>query len=135
MWTIRFVLIGFLIAIVTVSGYFLSRRTKYQHLLENGVFNLALVIVYNLLCFFLTGLPSDQNAIPPPNFFMYPFVRKGYFVIGLGIIVISVLIMAMAIRQRKTVGGQNIKEGLLTLGFINILGILFTQVLLECPWR
>jgi protein-S-isoprenylcysteine O-methyltransferase Ste14 len=39
-----------------------------------------------------------------------------FLVLGLGIIVVALLIMGMVIRQRKTLGGQNVKEGLLTSG-------------------
>jgi hypothetical protein len=58
MWTIRFVLLGLFIAFLSSSGYFLSRRREYQNILENGVFNLALV-------FFLQPalLPVDRFAI------------------------------------------------------------------------
>ena len=143
MWIIRFALLGLMIVLVSASGYFLSRRQKYQELLENRILNLALVIVYNLLCYLMTGLPSDSSVIKPPGFFMHPGVRTGFRVIGVGIIGAAVLVKGMAVRQRKTVGGENVKEGLLTSGvyryfrhpiYAGIIGVSLGVALLTLSW-
>lgn len=143
MWAIRFVLLGFLIALVSASGYFLSHRKEYQELLENKVFNLAVVIVYNLICYLMTSLPSDQNVISPPVFFLHPGVRLGSSVVGWVMIGVAVLIMGMAMRQRKTVGGQNVKEGLLTSGvyrysrhpiYAGVIGVSLGVALITLSW-
>ena len=116
MWTIRFILLGLLMAFLISSSYFLSRRQKYQEFLENRIFNLALVFLYNLLCYLLTGLPSEPHVFSPLNFFSHPTLPQGFFIIGLSIIVAAVCLMGMAVRQRKTLGAQNVKEGLLVSG-------------------
>jgi protein-S-isoprenylcysteine O-methyltransferase Ste14 len=116
MWAIRFVLLGLFIVFLSASVYCLSRRQKYQNLLENRVFNLALVFFYNLFCYLITGLPSDPSVFSPPRFFAHPGAKIAFLVAGSGIIGGAALIMRMAIRQRKTLGGQNVKEGLLTSG-------------------
>ncbi|HMD89191.1 MAG TPA: methyltransferase [Anaerolineaceae bacterium] len=116
MWVIRGVLLGLWILLLSASGYFLSRRQNYKDLLENRVFNLGLVIIYSLLCYLMTALPSEPNVISPPSFFLQPDVRIIFVVIGAAIIGAAVLVMGMALRQRKTLGGQDVKEGLLTSG-------------------
>ena len=116
MWTIRFILLSIFTVFLGSSGYFLSRRREYQNFLENGIFNLALVFFYNLLCYLLTGLPSAPGVISPPGFFTNLGNREMFLVVGLGFIGVAILIIGMAIRQRKTLGGQNVKEGLLTTG-------------------
>jgi protein-S-isoprenylcysteine O-methyltransferase Ste14 len=74
------------------------------------------VIVYCLLCVSLAGLPSDPDVLAPLAFFTEPPVRTGYSVIGLILIGISVLMWIAALRQRKALGGQDVKSGLLTSG-------------------
>jgi protein-S-isoprenylcysteine O-methyltransferase Ste14 len=116
MWIIRFILLGLFITQVCVGSIFLSRRKQHEKLFENRFVNLAIVIVYLLLCILIAGLPSDPNVFTLPAFFVKPDVRIGYFVVGLVLIGLSVLFWAVAVRQRKALGGQDVKEGLLTSG-------------------
>jgi protein-S-isoprenylcysteine O-methyltransferase Ste14 len=116
MWIVRFVLLGLLVTLVGCCGYFLKHRSKYEKLLENGVVNLILVAVYNLLCYLIVGLPSDSSVIPPPAFLAHPGVRIGFSVIGQVLMVLAAVVMVIAVRQRKALGGQDVKEGLLTSG-------------------
>ena len=116
MWTIRLILLGVFIVFLIFSGYFLRRRQKYQGFLENGFFNFILVFLYNLLCYLLAGLPSDPRVLGTPGFFVHPGNSLAFSVLGWIFIVVAILLMGTAIRQRKTLGGQNVKEGLLTSG-------------------
>ena len=116
MWTIRLILLGAFTIFLIFSGFFLRRRSKYQGFLENGLFNFTLVFLYNLFCYLLTGLPSDPRVFVPPSFFAQPGNRVGFSVLGWILIGMAILMMGTAIRQRKTLGGQNVKEGLLTSG-------------------
>ena len=116
MWIVRFVLLGALVILVGCCGYFLKHRSKYEKLLENGVVNLILVAVYNLLCYLIVGLPSDSSVISPPAFLGHPGVRTGLSVIGQVLMVLAAVVMVIAVRQRKALGGQDVKEGLLTSG-------------------
>ena len=116
MWTVRFALLGSSIAFVACGGYLLKHRRRYEKLLENGVVNLTLVAVYNLLCYLMAGLPSDSSTIPPPAFLANPRVRTGFSVIGQVLIGVAVCILVIAVRRRKALGGQDVKEGLLTSG-------------------
>lgn len=116
MWTIRLILLEIFIVLLIFSGYFLNRRQKYQGFLENRFFNFFLVFLYNLFCYLLTGLPSDPRVLAQPGFFAQPSDRMGFSVLGWILIGVAILLMGMAIRQRKTLGGQNVKDGLLTSG-------------------
>jgi len=116
MWIVRFILLGLFITQVCVGSIFLSRRKQYEKLFENRLVNLAIVVVYLLLCILMTGLPSDPDVFTPPTFFVEPVVRIGYSVIGLVLIGLAVLFWGVAVRQRKALGGQDVKEGLLTSG-------------------
>ncbi len=143
MWIIRFALLGLLIAFLGVFGYFLSHRQKYQGLLENRAVNLVLVIVYNLSCFLIAGLPSDVSVISPPGFFVHPATRTGLFIMGLVVIGAAALVMGVSVRQRKTLGGENVKAGLLTSGvyryfrhpiYVGIIGVSLGIALLVSSW-
>ena len=116
MWAVRFALLGSSIALVGCCGYLLKHRGRYEKLLENGAVNLGLVAVYNLLCYLMVGLPSDPSAIPPPVFLADPRVRTGFSVVGQILIGLAVCVLVIAVRQRKALGGQDVKEGLLTSG-------------------
>jgi protein-S-isoprenylcysteine O-methyltransferase Ste14 len=116
MWIVRFVLLGLLAAYVAISGYLLKHRDRYGRLLENGFVNLALVLLYNLLCYLIVGLPSDQDVLSLPAFFMHPAARTGLSIVGQVLIVAAVVMLVVAVVRRKTLGGQDVKEGLLTSG-------------------
>lgn len=116
MWIVRFILLGLLIAQVAGCGIFMSRCKQYEELFENRLVNLAVVVVYQLLTLLITGLPSDPNVFTPPAFWVRPDVRMAYSVVGLLLIGLAVLFWIVAFRQRKALGGQDVKEGLLTSG-------------------
>jgi len=116
MWTIRLVLLGLLAAYVSASGYLLKHRRTYGWLLESGPANLVLVVVYNLLCYGMVGLPPDPSVIPPPASLAHPVVHTGFSVVGQILTVLAAGMLVIAVRQRKALGGQDVKEGLLTSG-------------------
>jgi protein-S-isoprenylcysteine O-methyltransferase Ste14 len=116
MWIVRLTLFGLLAVLVGTSRYFLKHREKYGRLLENGVVNLVLVLLYNLLCYLIVGLPSEQNVVPPPAFLEHSSVQRGFSVVGQVWMGLAALVMVAALAQRKALGGQDSKEGLLTSG-------------------
>jgi protein-S-isoprenylcysteine O-methyltransferase Ste14 len=116
MWTIRCILLLILFVQVYAFGYLIGRRRNFKNLLENGPLNLLMVISYNLLCYLLAGLPSDPRVFSRPAFFANPIVRIGYPVAGILLIVASASVWWIAVRQRRTLGGQKVKAGLLTSG-------------------
>jgi protein-S-isoprenylcysteine O-methyltransferase Ste14 len=116
MWIARFVLLGLLAVYAGFSSYFLKRRDRYGWLLENGPINLVLVLLYNLLCYLVVGLPFDQGVLAPPAFFTHPVARTGLSIVGQILIVAAVAMLVVAVARRKALGGQDAKEGLLTSG-------------------
>ncbi len=116
MWIIRCILLLTLIAQVCGFGYLIGRRRNYVPILENGPLNLLMVVLYNLLCYLLAGLPSDPRVFPRPAFLTNPIVGIGYPAVGILLIAASVSVWWIAVRQRKTLGGQKVKAGLLTSG-------------------
>ena len=116
MWFVRFGLLGLLSIMVAVLGWLMKNRSKLAVLFENRAANLALVIAYCLICFLMAGLPSDPDIFPAPSFFTEGPARVGYTVIGSILTGTAVLVWIVAVRQRKALGGQDVKAGLLTTG-------------------
>jgi protein-S-isoprenylcysteine O-methyltransferase Ste14 len=116
MWIVRFVLLGLLAVLVGTCGYFLKHRERYTKIFENGIVNLALVVLYNLLCYLTVGLLSEQNIVPSPVFLAHSSVQRGFSVVGQVLMGLAALMMVAAVMQRKALGGQQTKEGLLTSG-------------------
>jgi protein-S-isoprenylcysteine O-methyltransferase Ste14 len=118
MWFVRGILLVLLIVSVSVFAIFLRRRSesKYGAVLESRPVNLLGVIAYNLACYLLAALPSDPRLFTPPAWLTHPVVAVGFLIVGIGLVALAVFLFSAAIRQRKTVGGENVKEGLLTSG-------------------
>ncbi len=116
MWIIRFILLAVFVPSIGAFAYFLKRRQDSGALLENRAVNLFGVILYNLACYALAGLPSDPAVFPTPPFLANSGTRTGFFVAGLALIAAGAAVFIVSVRQRKTVGGENVKEGLLITG-------------------
>ncbi len=117
MWIIRFVLLGVLGAWNCVGSYWYRHRSRYEGLLENRTYNITAVIVWNCLCYLIVGLPPAGGWNLRPDWLEYKSVCIGFPVIGLLLICAGALIGVATLRQRKVIGSQAVKEGLLTSGF------------------
>jgi protein-S-isoprenylcysteine O-methyltransferase Ste14 len=116
MWIVRLVLFGLLTVLVGTFGHLLRHRQRYERLLDNGSFNLGAVISYNLLCYLIVGLPSQQSVVASPAFLAHSSVRGGFSVVGQVLMGLAALVMIAAVLQRKALGGQDSRAGLLTSG-------------------
>jgi protein-S-isoprenylcysteine O-methyltransferase Ste14 len=116
MWIVRIILAVIMFIMVVAFGNILKRRRENDRLLENRPINLLGVIIYNLACYVMAGLPSDPGVISPPAFLENPAIRIGFPVAGLLLIGLTALGLFVVVRQRKTVGGEVVKQGLLTSG-------------------
>lgn len=116
MWIIRFILLGVLGAWNSIGSYLYRHHTRYERLFENRVYNIAAVIVWNCLCYLIVGLPPAGGWNFRPDWLAYRSVRIGFPVIGLLLICAGALIGFATLEQRKVIGNQAVKEGLLTLG-------------------
>jgi len=116
MWIVRCILLAVLVLSISAFAYFLRRRQDSEALLENRALNLVGVIAYNLACYSLAGLPSDRAVFLEPPFLTNSGTRTGFLVVGLALIAAGAAVFVISVRRRKTVGGENVKEGLLTTG-------------------
>jgi protein-S-isoprenylcysteine O-methyltransferase Ste14 len=117
MWTIRLILLVVLGAWDGIGSYLYRHRSRYQRLLENRIYNIAAVIVWLCLCYLIVGLPPAEGWNLRPDWFGYKSVRIGFPVVGLLLICAGALIGFGTFKQRKVIGSQDVKEGLLTSGF------------------
>jgi protein-S-isoprenylcysteine O-methyltransferase Ste14 len=117
MWIIRFILLGVLAAWDGIGSYLYRHRSRYERLLENRIYNITGVIVWNGLCYLIVGLPPAGGWNLRPDWLEYKSVRIGFPVIGLLLICASALMGFGTLKQRKVVGSQKVREGLLTSGF------------------
>ena len=67
MWTIRFILLGVLVAFEGIGSYYSVQRSRYERLLENKIHNVVGVIVWNCLCYLIVGLPPDGGFNNRPD--------------------------------------------------------------------
>ena len=116
MWAIRFILLGLLGALICVDPYLYRHRSRYERLLENRIFNITGVVVYNFLCYLIVVLPPAGGWNLRPDWLGYQSVCIGFPVIGLLLICAGALLAFATLKQRKVIGVQNVKEGLLTSG-------------------
>lgn len=117
MWIIRFILLGVLGASICVDPYLYRHRSRYARLVENRIFNIAGVIVGNFFCYLIVVLPPAGGWNLRPDWLEYQSVRIGFPVIGLLLICAGALLAFFTLKQRKVIGIQDVKEGLLTSGF------------------
>ena len=116
MWGIRLTLLGILFALVGVSSHILRHRSQYESVLESRALNLLLVVMYNLLCYLTVGLPSAPPIVSAPNFLDHQVTRAGLSIVGQALMVVAAVMLIAAVIQRKALGGQDAKSGLLTSG-------------------
>lgn len=117
MWIIRFILLGVLGVWDGIGSYLYKYRSRYERLLENRIYNITGVIVWNCLCYLIVGLPPAGGWNLRPDWLEYKSVRIGFPVIGLLLICAGALMGFGTFKQRKVVGSQTVREGLLTSGF------------------
>jgi len=116
MWTVRIILLGALAALVGTSGYLIKHRRRYERLLKNTIFNIILVIAYQVLCCLIVVLPSARNGIAAPNWLESWSVRIGFYVVGPVLICSGIVLAITTLARRKAIGGQDVKEGLIMSG-------------------
>ena len=117
MWVIRSILLVVLVAFYCIGSYYSGQRSRYERLLENTIYNITGVIVWNLLCYLIVALPPAGGFNNRPDWLEYQSVRVSFPVIGLLLICAGALIGFATLKQRKVVGSQLVKEGLLRSGF------------------
>lgn len=120
MWVVRLILLALLAILIGLFAYFLARRRESEALLENRPLNLLGVIIYNLACYLLVGLPADPTGFSTPRFLTNAVTRTGFGIAGPLLVALGIVLFVASVRQRKTVGAENVKAGLLTGGVYRI---------------
>jgi len=116
MWTTRLILLAGLVAMISVDFYMLPRRKKHQRVIENRVFNVLGVVAYNACCYLVAALPPAGGWDHRPVWLMHPGARVGFIAVGSALICFGVVLFFVSVRQRKVLGLQDVRAGLLTSG-------------------
>jgi protein-S-isoprenylcysteine O-methyltransferase Ste14 len=133
MWIIRFILLFVLGASICVDPYLYRHRGRYERLIENRIFNITFVILGNCLCYLIVGLPPAGGWNLRPDWLGYQSVRIGFPVIGSLLICAGAFLAFGTLKQRKVIGIQDVKEGLLTSGFYrHFRHPIYTGIMLVC---
>ena len=133
MWIIRFILFGVLGVWDGIGAYLLRHRSRFERLLESKTYNITGVIVWNCLSYLIVGLPPAGGWNLRPDWLEYRSVRIGFPVIGLLLICAFALVGFGTLKQRKVVGSQTVREGLLTSGFYRYFRHpIYTAIMWAC---
>ena len=116
LWMTRAGLIGVLFGIVGLSRLLLGDRERYGEFLESTPLAALDVLVYNACCYLAVGLPADPGAIATPKLLQLPVVVVGLRFIGGALLLFGVGLLLASVLRRKTIGGQDTQEGLITTG-------------------
>lgn len=132
-WVIRFILLGALAAWDGIGSHLYKNRSRYEGLLESKIYNITAVIVWNCLCYLIVGLPPAGGWNLRPDWLEYRSVRIGFPVIGLLLICAFAFMGFGTLKQRKVVGSQTVREGLLTSGFYRYFRHpIYTAIIWAC---
>jgi len=116
MWTARLILLGMLVAMTGIDLYMLRRRKKHERLIEDRFFNLLGVVAYNACCYLVAALPPTGGWDHRPVWLMHPGVRAGFAALGSALICLGIALFIISVGQRKVLGLQDVRAGLLTSG-------------------
>jgi protein-S-isoprenylcysteine O-methyltransferase Ste14/erythromycin esterase-like protein len=116
MWTARVILFGVLVVLTGIDLYLLRRRPRHERLIENQVFNVLAVTVWNACCYLIAALPPAAGWEQRPLWLVKPGILVGFAVVGSVLMGPAVLLFVVAVGQRRVLGIQDVPAGLLTSG-------------------
>ncbi len=116
MWTARLILLGVLAVLTLTDFYMLRRRKKHERLIESKVFNVLGVAAYNACCYLIAALPPAGGWDHRPMWLARPGVHVGSGAAGLALICLGIVLCFVSVRQRRVLGLQDVRAGLLTSG-------------------
>ncbi len=74
------------------------------------------VVAYNACCYLVAALPPAGGWARCPVWLAHPVVRAGFAVVGSVLIGLALVLFCVSVRQRKVLGLQDVRAGLLTSG-------------------
>ena len=116
MWTARLVLFGVLVILSVVDFYMLRDREGHERLVESRILNPLTVVVYNVCCYLVAALPPAGGWDRRPAWLARPHVHVGFGLAGAVLICLGSVLALLCLRQRRVVGLQDVRAGLLTSG-------------------
>jgi protein-S-isoprenylcysteine O-methyltransferase Ste14 len=141
MWTTRLILLGALAAMTSIDFYMLRQRRRHGKVIESWLFNILGVAAYNACCYLIAALPPAGGWDHRPAWLMQPGTRIGFVAAGSALICLGIALFIISVGQRKVLGLQDVREGLLTSGayryfrhpiYAGILWVSLGLALLTC---
>jgi len=116
MWTARLILLVGLVAMTSIGFCMIRQRKRHGKVIESWPFNILLVVAYNACCYLIAALPPAGGWDHRPAWLAHPGVRIGFAAVGSVLICLGIALGSMSVRQRKALGLQDGRAGLLTSG-------------------
>jgi protein-S-isoprenylcysteine O-methyltransferase Ste14 len=116
MWTARLLLLGALVGMTSTDFYMLRHRDRRARLIENWVFNILGVAAYNACCYLIAALPPAGGWDARPVWLTHMGACVGFAVVGSVLIGLGLVLGFTSVQQRKVLGLQDVRAGLLTSG-------------------
>jgi len=116
MWIARLILLGALAAMTSIDFYMLRQRRRHGKAIENWLFNVLGVAAYNACCYLIATLPPAGGWDHRPDWLMHPDVRIGFVAAGSVLICLGIALFIISVGQRKVLGLQDVRAGVLTSG-------------------
>lgn len=116
MWTLRLILFTGLVVMTSIDFYMLRQRQKHGKVIESWLFNIPGVVAYNACCYLIAVLPPAGGWDHRPAWLMYPGARVGFMAAGSILTCLGIALFSVSVRQRRVLGLQDVRSGLLTSG-------------------
>jgi protein-S-isoprenylcysteine O-methyltransferase Ste14 len=117
LWIIRGSILASLFIGVGIGGHMLRNREKHPTVAESKKSNIAGVVWYVAGCCLSAGLlPPDVNVFSKPAILLNSTVVFGFPFVGIASIITGLSLASLTVRQRKVLGMQDTRSGLITNG-------------------
>jgi len=100
----------------SVDFYMVSHRKRHERVIENWAFNVLFVVAYVACCYLIAALPPAGGWDHRPDWLTYPGARAGFVAAGSVLICLGAALSVISVGQRRALGLQDGRAGLLTSG-------------------
>lgn len=116
MWPIRIALLVILGALVYIDSFLLRSRTKYSRLVENKALNIAIVAAHLVVTCAVVILPPAERSSARPDWLRHEDTSVAFITLGAALVCAGLTLQLLAFGQRKAIGLQGARDGLVTTG-------------------